>query len=163
MILFHIDVGRYENVELDGLNVAAAYHFPGIMAEGNVSIAIYLDARAAGDQKNALGEIFRGNAGGPISRLAPVVKSWLEPRVAEIEYLRNGFHRRFAVHSVMEVEVEAIVGRDGKREVWVDNVFHGSCTTLACAVGQSSWYRDHAFDWNHSGKNAHYGPLDWSA
>lgn len=162
MILFHIDAGQYDNVVLDGLNVATAYHVPGTMAEGNLTVAIYLDARAAEDQKKALGEIFRGNAGGPIGRLAPFVKTWQEARVAEIEYLRDGFRRRFAVPSVMEVEVEAIVGRDGKREIWAENVFHGSCARLASAIGRSSWYRDHGFDWNHSGKNAHYGPLDWS-
>lgn len=163
MILFHIDEGRHNDVVLDGLNVAAAYHVPGTMAEGNLTVALYIDAGATDDQQKALGEIFRGRAGGPMGRLAPFVKTWLEPRVTAIEYLREGFRRRFAVGPVMEVEVEGIVGRDGKREIWVDNVFHGSCARLSSAIGRSSSYRDHGFDWNHSGKNAHYGPLEWSA
>lgn len=162
MILFHIDSGRYDDVGLDGLNVSTAYHVPGRMGDGNLTIATYLDARAAADQRNALQEIFRGKVGGPMGRLAPFVKEWLDVHDARIEYFREGFRRRFSVFPVMEVEIEAIVGRDGKNEVWAENVFHGSCSRLASAIGRSSWYRDYGFDWNHSGKNAHYGPLDWN-
>ncbi len=162
LLLFHIEEGRHDGVALDGLNVALAYFVPGIMAHGNWSIATYLDARAAEAQREALRRIFRGEAGGPMGRLAPIVTTWYEPRLSEITYRREGFRRRFTVDGLMDVEVEGIIGKDGKTEVWVQNVHHGACQTMASAVGRASWYRDHRFDWNHSGKNAHYGPFGWS-
>ena len=161
LLLFHIEGGRHDGVALDGLNVALAYHIPGIMAHGDWSIATYLDARAGDPQREALRRIFRGEAGGPMARVAAIVSRWYEPRTAEIAYARDGFRRQFAVRGAMEVEVEGILGKDGVTEVWVRNVHHGACATMASAVGRASRYRDHGFTWDHSGKNAHYGPFDW--
>src|SRR5579859_3460412 len=42
-LIFHIDSGRYGAVTLDGLNVMVAIHTPGPMAEGNWSVAAYID------------------------------------------------------------------------------------------------------------------------
>lgn len=162
--LFHIDTGRYEDVALDNMNVGVVYHVPGYMHEGDLDLAVYLDARASEDQKNALWEIFRGNVGGPMKRLGLFVKTWREPRVAEIEYRVEGHHRRFAVRDVMDVELHAVPGRDGRREVWIDNILHFACERVASATTDAAWYKDHGFDWKHpAGTNAHYGPLDWSS
>ena len=62
-LIFHIDSGKYDGTALDGLNVALAVHTPGPMAEGNWSIAAYIDQRASDKQTEALGAIFSGGAG----------------------------------------------------------------------------------------------------
>jgi hypothetical protein len=62
-IIFHIESGSYGDVPLDGLNVALAIHTPGPMAEGNWSVAAYIDQRADDKQTEALGAIFTGAAG----------------------------------------------------------------------------------------------------
>src|SRR4030095_7558443 len=54
-LIFHIDSGRYGNVALDGLNVALAVQTPGPMAEGNWSVAAYIDERADDKQTEASG------------------------------------------------------------------------------------------------------------
>ncbi len=98
-----------------------------------------------------------------MARVATIVSRWFDRRSAEITYRREGFRRWFTVRPVMMVEVEGILGKDGKTEVWVQNVHHGACQTMASAIGRSSSYRDHGFAWDHTGKNAHYGPFDWHA
>ena len=45
--IIHVETGRYDGVALDGLNVALAIHAPGPMAEGNWSVAAYIDQRAS--------------------------------------------------------------------------------------------------------------------
>jgi hypothetical protein len=45
-LIFHIESGKYGNIALDGLNVALAIHTPGPMADGNWSVAAYIDERA---------------------------------------------------------------------------------------------------------------------
>ena len=57
-LIFHIESGSYGAVALDGLNVALAIHTPGPMAEGNWSVAAYIDQRADDKQTEALGAIF---------------------------------------------------------------------------------------------------------
>jgi len=162
--LFHINAGRYGDVILDNLNVGMTNHVPGLMCDGDLDVAVYLDSRATEDQRSALWEIFRGNQGGPVNRLALFVKTWREPRVADIEYRPEGFHRRFAIRDVMEVDVEAVPGRDVKREVLIDNVLHWACERVISAVTNKAWYRDHGFNWNHAaGTNAHYAPFEWNS
>jgi hypothetical protein len=72
-LIFHIESGSYGAVALDGLNVALAIHTPGPMAEGNWSVAAYIDQRADDKQTEALGAIFTGAAGGPMAALAPLI------------------------------------------------------------------------------------------
>jgi hypothetical protein len=43
-LIFHIDNGSYESTPLDGLNVMLALHTPGPMADGNWSVAAYIEA-----------------------------------------------------------------------------------------------------------------------
>ena len=57
-LIFHIDNGNYGSVRLDGLNVAMIAHTPGPMAEGNWTVAAYIDERADDKQMEALGAIF---------------------------------------------------------------------------------------------------------
>src|SRR5262249_57291273 len=45
-LIFHIESGRYGDVALDGLNVALAIQTPGPMADGNWSVAAYIDESA---------------------------------------------------------------------------------------------------------------------
>jgi hypothetical protein len=60
VLIFHIESGKYDGTALDGLNVALAVHAPGPMAEGNWSVAAYIDQRAGDKQTEALGAIFTG-------------------------------------------------------------------------------------------------------
>ena len=72
-LIFHIESGSYGGVALDGLNVALAIHTPGPMADGNWSVAAYIDQRADDKQTEALGAIFTGAAGGPMAAFAPLI------------------------------------------------------------------------------------------
>ena len=62
---FHVDQGRYGEVTLDGLNAIVMVRSPGTMADGNWSVAVYLDDRTDGRQREALQTIFTGSAGVP--------------------------------------------------------------------------------------------------
>jgi hypothetical protein len=53
VLIFHIESGKYDGTALDGLNVALAVHAPGPMAEGNWSVAAYIDQRASDKQTEA--------------------------------------------------------------------------------------------------------------
>jgi hypothetical protein len=63
-LVFHIDRSNFDGVSLDGLNVALIARAPGPMAEGNWTVAAYIDERADDKQTEALGTIFTGAAGG---------------------------------------------------------------------------------------------------
>jgi hypothetical protein len=73
VLIFQIDAGSYEGTSLDGLTVVLAAHTPGPMANENWSVAAYIDERADEKQTEALGAIFTGAAGGPISHFAALI------------------------------------------------------------------------------------------
>ena len=92
-LIFHIESGRYGSVALDGLNVALAIHTPGPMAEGNWSVAAYIDQRADDKQAEALGSIFTGAAGGPMAAFAPLIGKNLGVKKVPISYRIDGKKR----------------------------------------------------------------------
>src|SRR5271169_872203 len=92
-LFFHIDKGNYDAVSLDGLNVAVMAHAPGPMAEGNWTLAAYIDERADDQQTAALGAIFGGGEGGPMAAFAPFVAKHLGMKKVAITYKVNGKSR----------------------------------------------------------------------
>ena len=54
-LIFHIDNGNYGSVRLDGLNVAMVAHTPGPMANGNWTVAAYIDEPADDKQTDSAG------------------------------------------------------------------------------------------------------------
>jgi hypothetical protein len=85
-LAFHIESGRYGGTTLDGLNLALAIHTPGAMADGNWSVAIYIDELADEKQTEALGAIFSGAAGGPMAQFAPPIGKNLGVEKVPITY-----------------------------------------------------------------------------
>src|SRR5205823_7176279 len=58
-LIFHIESGRYGDIVLDGLNVLVILHAPGVMADGDWSLAVYIDQRANDEQTEALAVVFQ--------------------------------------------------------------------------------------------------------
>ena len=161
--VFHIESGRFDEIELGSLTVVLAIHIPGRMCDGDWRVAPYLPAAAGEAQRSSLRHIFLGQAGGPMARVAAVVGEWREPRVVPITYTASGFRRRVEIPGILDVEAEGIVGADGASEIWIRNVKHMASRALAAAIGRSGTYRDPEMHWDHRGKKAHYGPFDWSS
>src|SRR5262249_58066456 len=73
VLAFHIEKGKYGDVDLSGLNAVQALTTPGVMSAGGGTLAVYVDDRATPEQRAALEEIFTGSAGGPPSPFGPMV------------------------------------------------------------------------------------------
>src|SRR5690348_3655341 len=89
-LVFHIDKGSYDQVSLDGLNIAVVGHTPGPMADRNWTLGAYIDERADDQQTAALGAIFGGAEGGPMAAFAPLVGQHLGAKKVPIKYVVNG-------------------------------------------------------------------------
>jgi hypothetical protein len=160
-LAFHIDEGRYGDVDLAGLNVAIAANAPGIMGEGNWAAAAYLDQRATESQQQALGQIFTGAAGGIMAHLAPLITKHLGAKVVPITYTREGKSRSLSIPNVADVQVEAVPGADPAKEMVLENVspFAPRVAQAKATVGK---FEDLGLKWDNTGKNGYYGAIDWS-
>ncbi|MDI3306737.1 MAG: DUF1326 domain-containing protein [Acetobacteraceae bacterium] len=162
-LAFHIDKGSYDGVPLDGLNVVLAGHAPGPMADGNWSLAAYIDERADDRQTAALGAIFSGSEGGPMAAFAPLVGTHLGVRKVPIRYSIQGKTRSAEIPGVMDMKVEPLPTMHGSGETWAALGHPVAPDRLAFAVGgQGSRFADYGMRWDNSGRNGHYAPINWS-
>jgi hypothetical protein len=159
---FHIDRGSYDTTPLDGLNVALISRTPGPMAQGNWSVALYLDERADEQQRQALQSIFTGAVGGPLATLAPLISTVLGARTVPITFHKEGKRRSIDIPNVMQMAVRAIPSLNPDEEIWAKNA-HPFASSVSLAVGEEkSTWADYGMRWDNSGKNGHYAPISWS-
>jgi hypothetical protein len=162
-LVFHIDKGDYDGVALDGLNVAVAAHTPGIMSEGNWTLAVYIDERADDPQTAALGAIFSGAEGGPMAAFAPLVGNMLGVKKVPIRYTIQGKTRSAEIPGIMFMAVDPLPTLHPSGEIWATAGHPVAPDHLAFAVGKNgSTFTDHGMRWDNSGKNGHYAPISWS-
>jgi hypothetical protein len=162
-LAFHIDRGSYGSVSLDGLNVALAIQTPGPMADGNWSVAAYIDERADDKQTEALGAIFTGAAGGPIAHFAPLIGKNLGVKKVPITYRTDGTKRSAEIPGIMQLSVHPLPTAHPSGEMWTNIGHPVSPDRLALAVGAPrSTFSDHGMRWDNSSKNGHYAPISWS-
>ena len=161
--LFHIENGNYDGTTLNGLNVAVAVHAPGPMAEGNWSVAAYIDQRASDKQTEALGAIFTGAAGGPMAQLAPLISKNLGAKKVPITYRIDGKKRSAEIPNILHMSVDPLPTAHSSGEIWANTGHPVSPDKLALAIGApGNTFTDHGMRWDNSSKNAHYAPIRWS-
>jgi hypothetical protein len=160
---FHIERGSYGDVALDGLNVALAIHTPGRMADGNWSVAAYIDERADDKQTQALGAIFTGAAGGPMAAFAPLITKNLGVKKVPITYRIDGKTRSAEIPGILHMAVDPLPTIHPTGEMWANTGHPAAPDKLALAVGaRGNTFGDHGMRWDNSGKNGHYAPIRWS-
>ena len=164
LVGWHIEKGRFGEAALDGLNVAMAIYSPGDMGLGNWQAALYLDEKASDGQKNALTQIFGGQAGGQMAALAPAIGKMLGVSSKKLNYQANGRKRSLEIVGISKAEIEAIEGAGGA-EVTLNNlvgvVAPGFPTVQA--VSRQLSYHDYGMNWEISGKNGFYSPFAYQA
>ena len=161
---FHVGRGSFGDVSLDGLNAAMAVRTPGPMIEGNWSVALYVDERANEQQRGALQAIFAGAAGGVMGGFAPLIGEVLGVKAVPITYSNEGKRRSVEIPGIMDLAVRAtpsILGEDG--EIVAVGAHPFAPQGVAMAMGeQGSTWSDYGLRWDNSGRNGHYGAIDWS-
>jgi hypothetical protein len=163
-LVIHIDRGRYGSVALDGLNAVVAAHTPGPMANGNWTVAAYVDERASDEQTQALAQILGGGAGGPMAAFAPLIANNLGAKKVPIDYRVSGKTRSVEIRGIMKMAVRPLASLRGEgEEIWAATGHPFNPDQLALAVGErGSTYSDHGMRWDNSGRNGHYAPINWT-
>jgi hypothetical protein len=64
VLVFHIDSGEVEGVDVCGLTVALLADTPQVMADGHWQVGVFMDEAAFQEQADGLGAVFSGVARG---------------------------------------------------------------------------------------------------
>ncbi len=138
----HCEQGHNGDVTLDGLTTGLLLETPGPLAEGGWTFAIYLDENGSPEADDALVEIFKGQAGGPISRFSIMISDYLGAKKVPITYeeLETGW--RVNVPKLIEGAIEPIQGADGETPVMAKNTNYWVGPDVIVSKGTKSRFRD---------------------
>ena len=164
LVAWHIDQGRFGQVNLDGFNTALAVYSPGHMQEVKWKVALYVDERADQDQRDALTQIFSGQAGGHPAGVVPLIGEVLGVKAAPIEYRSEGKRRSLRLGDVADAEIEGLPGQDGG-----DATIAGPPFTLVpgfptvVAKSKQMRFSDYGLKWEVSKKNGFFSPFAYQS
>lgn len=163
-LICHVERGEKDGVPLGGLNFILLIDSPQIMANGNWRVGVYIDERADESQREALGAILSGSAGGVPEALGPLIGEQLGVKFVPIHYESSDHRRRAEVPGIMAFEVEGIVGVDDKL-VEIANIGHPMGSNLPLARSLEGRYDEPEWglSFDNTGKNGNLREFAWSA
>lgn len=165
-MVYHIEQGHYDDVTLDGLNLALIGHTPDVMGNGDWSVGLITDERATPEQQQALGAITSGQAGGPLAALAGLIGNFLGVESGPIQFEKSDMSRSVSIPGVLDQAVEGVAGAANPDEpLYVDNTLHPANSRLALAKAVRSHLHAFGIDWDDDGgqNNGHFAPFSWQA
>jgi hypothetical protein len=165
VLVFHIDSGEVEGIDVSDLTVAMLADTPQVMAEGEWRVGLFMDEAASQEQADKLGAVFSGQLGGPMELLSPLIGEMLGMEIAPIEYVDEDRRHRVRIGEFVEIEVEDFVPpQTPEGEVSkVTGVFHPANSTLTMAQATASRVNAFGLAFSNMGKNGHSAPFSWAA
>src|SRR3989440_5154166 len=134
-LVFHVDSGEVEGVDVSGVTLAAVGESGHFMHEGNWKLGVLMDEAASEEQAEKLGAVFGGQLGGPMEALGPLVSEQLGVERVPLEFSSENGHHKLVVGDKGQVEVDDVVpfGSESGEAAALTGSFHpaGSEVTVA--------------------------------
>jgi hypothetical protein len=125
-LVFNIEKGEVEGVDVSGKTVVAVAETPKVMSEGNWKLGVIMDESASDEQAEKLGAVFSGALGGPMEALGPLVGEDLGVERAAIEVKEDGLTHSVKVGDMVDLEIEDVVpfGVETGKPAKITGIFH---------------------------------------
>lgn len=162
-LAWHIEDGRYGDVDLSGLDVAMlVYTEEGVMfaPETGWYVVLLVDEAASDEQRSALEDIYLGRAGGIWAPVAETHVESAEVATAPISVTRDGDEFSVTVGDVVSMAVE---GKVGFNEDLGTISPHPLTKSREMQTGKSTTATvsyDDDFAWDVSGNNSYLGDFE---
>jgi hypothetical protein len=112
-VIFHVDRGNLDDVDLSGVNWAFYNHFPDHLTAGKWKVGITVDTGASDEQAQAIERIASGQAGGPFAEFAPLIGEYAGMKRGKVTY-SDGDKASGSIEGVGDVSIDPFMGPDGK-------------------------------------------------
>jgi hypothetical protein len=161
---WHIEDGRYGDVELEGLNFSLYCDWPGAIHEGNGDAVTFIDERADERQRDALATLLSGEVGGPWGILVTNTVTKMDgPHFVPYEVELAEQRSSVRAGDVHVLELEPIKNPVSGAETHPRAVLPEGMIFKDGAIARSStfWIRD-GVSYDHSGRYAAVAPFEYS-
>ncbi len=155
------DDGRFGDVPLAGVRAIVAYDCPRHMIDGNWIEGLVIDQSASPEQREAVGSILSGRAGGPWAVLSRFVGRWLETRFLPIEMTDDGATKTAKIPGLLESSVIPIRGRDRTQPVLFQNIFNQIHAPTQVVAAGTTEYDDGVIRVSTDKTHGLYSRFDW--
>ena len=144
-LLFRIQQGSADGVDLSGCTVVLAGDWPGpTLLDGNGTSRLYIDEAATAEQQRELEAIFQGRKGGPMEVLAGLTSKWLPTQVTKIEVQEQGDTLTANVGSFGRVKSQLLKNEVGRamtmQNLGLTTALQFEDETAQLAPSGSQWY-----------------------
>ena len=114
-ILFRIQNGSSDGVDLKGREVVLAFDFPGpTLLDGNGIARLYIDDAADTNQRKQLEDVFQGRKGGPMQIVSSLLSKWLPTESTQIEVNDDGNNVTASVGSFGQIKSQELKNQSGQ-------------------------------------------------
>ena len=126
VLVFHVDDGEVDGVDVSGLTVAAVGDTPKVMTDGNWRLGMLIDDAASDEQAAKLGAVFGGELGGPMEGLAPLIGEMLGVERVAMTFESEGGRHSLTLGDYGSVEIDDIVpfGVESGEPARLVGIFH---------------------------------------
>lgn len=143
-ILFRIQNGGYNGVDLKGRDVVLALDFPGpTLFDGNGTARLYVDNGTEESQRKELEDIFQGRKGGPMQMISSFISKWLPTQSTRIDITDDGKNLTAAVGNFGKIKSEQLKNEAGRvmilQGAGFASAFQMEDETFALAPSSSQW------------------------
>jgi hypothetical protein len=165
-LVFHVDSGEIEGVDVSGLTLCAVADAPKFMHEGGWKLGVLIDEAASDEQAQKLGAVFSGQLGGPMGALAGLVGESLGVERVPMQFSSAGGTHSLSVGDRGHVAVQDVVpfGVEDGQPVRLNGVFHPAGPELTIArSAQDSGLSAFGISVGGAGKSGFSHPFAWAA
>jgi hypothetical protein len=140
ILVFHVDSGQVDGVDVGGLTIAAVADTPKVMTDGDWRLGLLVDDAASDEQAGKLGEVFSGALGGPMAGLAPLVGEMLGVERVPMTFESAGGQHHLRLGDLGEIALEDVVpfGIETGEPARLSGVFHPVGSDLAIGKAGAS-------------------------
>jgi hypothetical protein len=164
-LVFHVDSGEVEGVDVGGLTLTAVVESPKYMNEGNWRLGVLIDDAASEEQAAKLGAVFGGQLGGPMAALGDLIGEQLGVERVAMEFASENGRHSLIVGDRGTLSVEDVVpfGVETGEPARLVGIFHpvGSELTIAKA-GSESRLEAFGIALDNGGKSAFSTDFSWA-
>jgi hypothetical protein len=165
VLVFHVDTGQIEGIDVGGLTLALVADTPKFMHEGNWRVGVLVDDAASDDQAAKLGAVFGGELGGPVAALVPLIGELMGVQRVPMQFSSEGGRHSLRMGDAGELEVEDVVpfGVESGQPARLSGIFHPVGDELAIARSGGSRLNIFGLQPDLAGKAAFSSSFAWSA
>jgi hypothetical protein len=142
-LVFHVDSGDVEGVDVSGVTLAAIGDAPKFMHEGNWRLGVLIDDAASDEQAEKLGAVFGGQLGGPMEALGGLIGEALGVERVPMQFSSENGQHSLKVGDLGQVAVQDVVpfGVESGEAARLTGIFHpaGSELTISKADPDSGF------------------------